>query len=288
MPGWRDGEQWFEDESAAGTSTGNMAWSMLALLAFYNSHGGSFYLDAAVRMGEWIETHMRDNRGSGGYLGGYHGLEPDQILLQYKSTEHNLDLCAAFQRLFEITGDPKWNERSQCARRFTMSMWNETQGRWHIGTTKDGVTTNTHRTLDCQPWTLLALKGLPKRYQVALNFAEANNRLPGTWGFDFDGDQDGIWYEGTAHMATAYMLTGQEEKAGHVLSEILGGRACSGGMVATNVGVLTTGLENPDGSAWLYYGYEHVGATGWAVIAKARSNPFWLGTSVGKIGKAYP
>jgi hypothetical protein len=131
---------------------------------------------------------------------------------------------------------------------------------------------------------LLALKGLPKSHHVALNFAEAYNRLPGTWGFDFDGDQDGIWYEGTAHMATAYMFTGQEEKAEDVLSELLGGRAPSGGMYATNIGVLTTGLENPDGSAWLYYGREHVGATGWAVIAKTRTNPFWLGTPDGKIG----
>jgi hypothetical protein len=130
---------------------------------------------------------------------------------------------------------------------------------------------------------LLALKDLPRSYEVALQFAERFHRVPGAWGFDFDDDQDGIWFEGTAQMATAYMLTGQEDKAAKVLSVVVGGRAPSGGMYATNVAMLTTGLDNPDGSDWVYYHRQHVGAAAWAVIAQTRTNPFWLGTPFGKI-----
>lgn len=101
------------------------------------------------------------------------------------------------------------------------------------------MTINSHRALDCQPWALLALKDLPSSYYVALDFAETHNQVPGSWGFDFDDDKDGIWYEGTGQMSTAYMLTGQGSKARDVLNEIDSGRAASGGMYATNVETLT-------------------------------------------------
>lgn len=283
MPGGPGGKKWLEDQQAVGTDTGNMAWSILALLACYDINGGSRYLDAAIRMGDWIENKVRDERGNGGYVAGYSGTEPNQVPLQYKSTEHNLDLYPAFKRLSAITGDPRWNASAAHAYNFVMSMWNHLEGRWHVGTTKDGVTINPHRALDCQPWALLALKDLPRSYEVALQFAERFHRVPGAWGFDFDDDQDGIWFEGTAQMATAYMLTGQEDKAAKVLSVVVGGRAPSGGMYATNVAMLTTGLDNPDGSDWVYYHRQHVGAAAWAVIAQTRTNPFWLGTPFGKI-----
>ncbi|PXF59348.1 MAG: hypothetical protein C4B58_03270 [Deltaproteobacteria bacterium] len=285
MPGWwdSDAENWFEDQFAVGTATGNMAWTMLALLAYYDVNGRIQYLEAAERMGNWVETCMRDERGDGGYMGGYTWWEPNQVRLEYKSTEHNLDLYAAFTRLYNITGDSKWSAMAQHAYDFVMSLWNDTEGHWYVGTTEDGMTINLHRALDCQPWTLLALQDLPSSYYVALDFAEMHNQVPGTWGFDFDDDKDGIWYEGTGQMATAYMLTGQESKAGNVLNEIVGGRAPSGGMYATNVVTMTTGFDNPDGSEWVYYRREHVGATSWAVMAETRSNAFWLGTPSGII-----
>lgn len=135
MPGWWDSDSgnWFEDQFAVGTATGNMAWAMLALLAYYDINGGSQYLEVAERMGDWVETLMRDERGDGGYMGGYIGWEPDQVRLEYKSTEHNLDLYAAFTRLYNITDDSKWSDRAEHAYGFVMSLWDGTEGHWYVG-----------------------------------------------------------------------------------------------------------------------------------------------------------
>ena len=80
------------------TYTGNVAWAMLALLAYYDLQGGHQYLVAAERMGDWVERYCRDTQGAGGYTGGFEGWEPTPRKLTYKSTEHNIDLYAAFQR----------------------------------------------------------------------------------------------------------------------------------------------------------------------------------------------
>lgn len=289
MPGWWDTTytNWYEDQYVVSSNTGNMAWAMLGLLAYYQIEGGSQYLESAITMGEWIENYMRDIRGNGGYMGGYEGWEPSPTLLSFKSTEHNLDLYAAFTRLYQITGEAKWQTRAQFARNFVLTMWDSTEGKFWTGTDPDGVTTNqTPIPLDVQEWTLLSLLDLPDSYQAGLTYAENNHKIPGIWGFDFNTDRDGIWYEGTSQMATVYMLTGQEEKAGNVISTINVGRAPSGALYASNIDGLTTGFNVTTNIPWIYYMREHVGATAWGITAEKRVNPFWYGTADGTISSA--
>lgn len=38
----------------------------------------------------------------------------------YKATDHHIDLVAAFQQLFLITGNEKWRERANHAKRFSL------------------------------------------------------------------------------------------------------------------------------------------------------------------------
>ncbi len=287
MPGFWDSlhENWYEDEFAVSTSTGNIAWAMLALLSYYQICGGPVYLESAKRLGDWVIAQTRDTRGAGGFMAGKRGWDTGQTNIAYKSTEHNLDLYAAFLRLYDLTGASKWADQARHASNFVMAMWNDAgipNRYFFTGTLEDGVTIfELAVPTDCQPWVLMAFHDLPPFYREGLDFNEAINRVPGTWGFDFSSDKDGIWYEGTAQMALGYALIGQESKYNLVMSQMNQGRSPDGAIYASDVEVLTTGFANLDGSPWFYFRREHVGATAWDIFARRRVNPFWLGSARG-------
>lgn len=279
MPGWYDNKQnrWVEDEFQVSTHTGNVAWSMLALLGYYETYGGEPYLDAAIRMGEWVERNCRDSRGAGGYLGGFSGWEPNPSLLQYKATEHNLDLYAAFQRLYFITKNSVWQKRANAAKTFVLSMWDDKEGKFWTGTKPDGVTVHQETIpLDIQAWAPLALQEEGKPYWRALNYAEQKLRVED--GFDFNQDRDRIWYEGTAQMAVAYHYTGHLAKSKALIATLVAAQDTSGGIPAVNRDGLTTGFALPTGEPWFYFNRLHVGATAWMVLAEKGVNPFWFGS----------
>lgn len=269
-------KSWQESEFDVSTHTGNVAWAMLALLGYYESYGGKEYLASAIALGEWVEQHCRDERGAGGYLGGFKGWEPQPERLNYKSTEHNLDLYAAFARLYLLTKNSVWQERANRAKEFVFAMWDADEDKFWTGTEDDGVTIYREVIpVDAQAWTPLALKDLARPYWQCLDYAERNHRVEA--GFDFNQDRDGVWYEGTAQMALAYQETGQPEQAKQVLAMLAAGKVPSGGMPTTNRETLTTGFVQPDGNPWLYFRSLHVGATAWTVLAERGINPFWLG-----------
>lgn len=277
LPGWWDSRQgsWFEDPTMTGTYAGNMAWAILALVTYYETAGGEEYLAAAVRMGEWIEKNCRDSRGAGGYTAGYEGWEPDPVRLTYKSTEHNIDLCAVFRRLHVATGDAAWLERSHYAQNFVRAMWDAAEGKFWTGTGNDGVTASRDVVpVDVQAWAQLALRHEAAAYRRGLEYVES--RFAVGRGFDFNQDADGVWFEGTAQMAAAFACTGQEAKRRAVVDFLRTSRHSSGGMNASDRDALSTGFYLQDGSPWLCYKRLHVGATSWMVFAENAINPFWM------------
>ena len=280
MPGWYDAQNdtWYEDYVQVSTHTGNVAWTMLALLAYYEEAGGEQYLDTAIELGEWVEYYTRDTRGNGGYTGGFEGWESNRSTLTYKSTEHNIDLYAAFQRLYLLTGEEKYHKRADHAKTFVASMWDETDGKFWTGTLPDGVTINTEVVpLDVQAWAILALKDDRDHYLRALAYAEQHHAIRHGFGFkEVNGDQDGVWYEGTAQMAAAYHETGQVARWENTVQNItIGQNARYGGIYATDVDRIWTGFNLTDGTRWLYYHRMHVGATAWYILAKDGMNPYW-------------
>ncbi|MDW7992016.1 MAG: hypothetical protein RMK65_07810 [Anaerolineae bacterium] len=276
LPGWWDEDNQRWHELGAGSTTGNLAWAMLALLNYYEKYGGNKYLQAATALGEWINTHTHDTRGAGGYTGGYEGWEPNPTKLLWKSTEHNLDLYVAFERLYRITEDSVWQERAEHARQFVEAMWNDEAGFYWTGTLDDGVTINPQTVpLDAQTWALLAF-GPNERTRRAIAYAEEHHRA--TWGnyegFDFNDDQDMPWFEGTAQMVVAYHILGEIGKARHYLNELreVQAKAPNGngkGIVAAPADGLTTGF------GWAYHNRLHVGATAWFLFAEGGYNPYW-------------
>ncbi len=273
MPGWNETEtgEWLEDEFQVSSHSGNVAWVMIALLDYYQAAGGKKYLNAAKKLGEWIETNCRDERGAGGYTGGMEGWEPDQTKLTYKSTEHNIDLYSAFLKLYNITNDAGWQDRANHAKEFVLAMWDGEK--FYTGTKDDGITTNTDPIpLDCQAWSVLALKGIGKPYWPALKYAESHHKTGS--GYDFNEDLDGIWFEGTGQMATAYSYVGSTSKWKTIVKFLKSKQNANGGLWAASRDGLTTGFNLADGDPWLYYKRLHVGATGWMEFALKKFNPF--------------
>ncbi len=262
-------KRWFEDEFCVSTHTGNVAWAMIALISAYERFNKEEYLSTAERLGEWVEENLRDNRGAGGYLGGFHGWEPNPKKLLYKSTEHNLDLYVAFTRLYELTGDPKWKERALHAKGFVLAMWDEREGKFWTGTMEDGITINRDLVpLDVQAWAILALRDDVQRYMDALSYAEKHHAVEG--GFDYNTDRDGIWYEGTAQMAVAYIAVGEKERADRLIELIEKAQLPNGAIPAASKDGLTTGFN------WSYFHRGHLGATAWYIFAKLGVNPYWV------------
>ncbi|MGW2520563.1 Tat pathway signal sequence domain protein [Streptomyces sp. NPDC001617] len=293
-----------------GTAVGDMAWAGIALGTLAGRTAERRFLDGAVRIGEWIERTGRTDEPLGGYKFGVNGANEK---LPFTATEHNTDLVGLFGRLARLTGDKVWLERRARAREFVQKMWEPSGGFFYTGT-NDGVTINKSPIPeDTQTWTHLAL-GSPS-YVRSLDWAASqlavldtaerpNSTVP--QGQSYDGvtfssaalvanedapiasgqpkpDRNGVWFEGTAHLALALRgrrAPGDEARARRLIASIEraqdllgGGQTLGGTAVAEGSGVVSASSPLDTGFGFGYYPHRHTGATAWYLLAAARSNP---------------
>ena len=274
LPGWWDDKAklWAEDAAQDGTSTGNVAWAALALLTLHQATGDPAYLSSAKRLIDWAINNAACQ--GDGFCGGFHGYDPHQVRLTWMSTEHNVDVCAAARWLFRLTGEQKYE---QAAKRARMLLDRTFRGdHFLIGTRPDGsLADDGPLVLDVQLWPWMAIPDAPAAWRKALGFAEAHLSVDG--GFDFNGDRDGVWVEGTAQAAMAYRVNGDSDASRQLISSLRADRAPSGLLNATRGPRLTTGLSiDPTGTTadFFYYRRPHLGATAWAALAETGWNPF--------------
>ncbi len=277
LPGWWNGQEgkWIEDPEQVGSTTGNLAWVMIALLDYYEERGGDQYLSATIKLGDWIISNTYDASGAGGFTGGNIGPEPNPEKQLWKSTEHNLDLYAAFSRLYAITGNSTWLTYALHAKNFVDAM-NPDGWYYRTGTLTDGVTINTSVIpLDAQSWSVLTF-GDMLLTRNAITTAEISHTTTyhSFEGFDFNTDRDMPWPEGTAQMVSVYWILGEYTKAQHYLNElreiqVTAENANGKGIVAAPHDGLTTGF------GWGYYNRLHVGATAWFILAEQKYNPYY-------------
>lgn len=274
--GWWSTEQsrWLQDDYQVSTATGNVAWAMLALLTLSDQTSESRWCEGAKRLAGWTIKYARSKDG-GGFSGGVFGFEGHQSPLTWKSTEHNIDLAAAFERLARCDASPGWQHYAVEAREFVKTQWGPTDGHFLIGTMSDGHTPNRATSaLDVQFWALM-LPTPPPEWQRAISFAE---RIHGVKdGFSFNSDRDGIWVEGTAQGALAYQMLGRRDDASRLIKNISTDFSPGGLLYATRQGQVRTGLAVGPSSTtddFRYYHWPHVGATAWAALAAIGWNPF--------------
>ncbi|NEA98426.1 Tat pathway signal sequence domain protein [Streptomyces sp. SID13726] len=293
-----------------GTAVGDMAWAGIALGTLAGRTGERRFLAGAVRIGEWIERVGRTDEPLGGYKFGVDGADQK---LPFTSTEHNTDLVGLFGRLARLTGDRVWRERRARARAFVERMWEPSGGFFYTGT-NDGVTVNKSPVPeDTQTWTHLALAS--RKHSRSLDWAASelavldtpdrpNSTVPAGQSYEgvtfssasllanegapiADGqprpDRNGVWFEGTAHLALALRdrgHSGDEKRAGRLIASIeraqdlLGtGQTVGAAALPARSGVVSASSPLDTGFGFGYYPYRHTGATAWYLLAAGRSNP---------------
>ncbi|MCP1851564.1 hypothetical protein ACVIHH_002590 [Bradyrhizobium sp. USDA 4518] len=274
LPGWWDGHArvWAEDPAQDGTSTGNVAWAALALLTLHQATHDPRYLADAERLVDWM---IGATASENGFYGGFHGYDPKQVRLTWMSTEHNADVHAAARWLFRLTGERKYDSAAGQARRLLDRAFRGDH--FLLGTKPDGSLADEGLlALDAQLWPWMAMPESPAAWKSALGFAKARLGVDG--GFDFNGDRDGLWVEGTAQAALAYRISGDLHESDRLLADLKADQTSSGLLNASRPARLTTGLSidptsggDPD---FFYYRRPHLGATAWAALAETGWNPF--------------
>ena len=274
LPGWWDGGKklWAEDPAQDGTSTGNVAWAALALLTLHQATGRAGYLADAERLLDWIIANTSTD--SDGFRGGFHGYDPEQTRLAWVSAEHNADVYAVAHWLFRLTGAAKYADAATKARRLLDASF---QGdHFLLGLNADGKPADgAMLALDVQLWPWMAVTDAPADWRRALRFAESHLAVDG--GFDFNGDRDGLWVEGTAQAALAYRISGDPARCQQILAGLRSDQTESGLLNATRNGRVSTGLSidpTATNADFFYYHRPHLGATAWAALAATGWNPF--------------
>jgi hypothetical protein len=273
LPGWWDerAKIWAEDAAQDGTSTGNVAWVALALLTLHQATSDAQYLSDAKRLIDWI---IAATACGDGFCGGFHGYDPQQVKLTWMSTEHNVDVHAAAHWLFRLTGEQKYADAAGQARRLLDRAFRGNH--FLLGTKPDGrMADEGVLALDVQLWPWMGVSDAPAAWRHALGFAQAHLAVDG--GFDFNGDRDGVWVEGTAQAALAYRINGDATQSNRLLAGLKADQTRSGLLNASRAARLTTGLSiDPTDTVpdFFYYRRPHLGATAWAILAEAGWNPF--------------
>src|SRR6202171_2106916 len=275
LPGWWDDKQkiWAEDPAQDGTSTGNVAWAALALLTLHQATKQESFLADAERLIDWVIANV--SSGSG-FRGGFHGYDPQQVGLTWISTEHNVDVYAAATWLFRLTSQRKYADAASQARRFLERAFDVDH--FLLGTKPDGSLADSGMlALDVQLWPWMAIPDAPAQWRSALNFAATHLAVKD--GFDFNGDRDGLWVEGTAQASLAYRIAGDPGRSAQLLKTLEAERAPSGFLYATREARVSTGLSiDPTGSGteadFFYFRRPHLGATAWATLAATEWNAF--------------
>jgi hypothetical protein len=286
IPGFFDvSSNAFYEVNNVDIDTGDNAWTMIALEALYAKTRDASYLSAATAIGNFIQSFYSDSGLYPGFLGGISDAESaNPSPRTYASTEHNLDIYAAFCRMSELTGDPAWSDRAQDAQSFVELMWDQTNGCYLAGTTSPDVrnTIANELPLDVQSWNVLSRTNVLALHPVLLADAETNFgcSFDGFTGYDFNNDKDGVWFEGTAQMCVACAVAGDAPMAKNLAKTLSNAQQMPApfgnglGLVAASHDGVTTGFTTEFGTNY-YYRRMHIGATSWDIFAQLGFNPYY-------------
>lgn len=259
------------------SDVGNMAWVGQALVQLYAKTNDASYLNGALRIARWLQANTYDTRGSGGYTGGYTARGRK---IEWKSTEHNIDVYAFFTMLAVEAGESQWATHAAWAKQFVAAMWESRAGRFYVGTLDDGVTPNEpFKPEDVNSWSYLAFQNPAWAASPSWDVTHLAVSKGGFSGVSFcSGDRSGVWFEGTAHLAGALELRdepGDRAQAQKYVNDVK--YAQTNGPNSDGLGIIAAsknGLRDCDGDK--YFASLHVGATAWYVMAATGVNPFLL------------
>jgi len=267
------------------SSCGDMAWAIIALVKLYNldpAHHGA-YLQAAVRLGNFLVKTYKSTQGYGGFIIGYltDWSKPPLYLtlLRSKSVEENIDVYVAFKRLYYATGDPKWNTSAAHAKEFvtTPALYDTTGGHYWVGTVPSGSgdlvnTTPAQQALDANAYPILIDLGSKSLAWVETRLKLTHHTYTG---FDFNTDRDGVWFEGTAAMALVYAKLAKWTQYDNTLGPLRQHQDALAKAYPFAAGALASACHNgvSTGLNWAYFLSPDIQATSWYILAEYNAPP---------------
>lgn len=281
LPGfYSEQQQMFFEVEQQSVDVGNNAWAMIALLALYKETGEQYYLDTARSIGNFIQTFRNDSGTYQGFQGGVNMPESaNPTRRTFASSEHNIDVVAAFKTMASVTGESQWLADADHAQSFVQAMWDESRNCLLAGTV-DPESRNVQPgqlPLDVQAWSILAGISLTgSNHDAVLSCTESNHRTShaGFSGFDFNEDRDGVWFEGTAHMAVAYLMAGNHADAEQLAATLR--RAQSTEPYGDGTGISATSRDGlTTGFGFKYFRRLHIATASWLVFAQLAFNPYY-------------
>jgi len=235
---------------------GNSAWLLQTLNIYQKLKSSKRYYTAQKRLADFLLTLQDPADG---------GLRGDTYE-QWKSTEHNIIAYAALRNFGRLNGRGVYIAKAGKIKVFLKSpaIWNGQ--RFNRGAYDPTEVTDVQA---------LGVLLLGKDYYGALGWAEKNLSLSrqlnsqDVTGFDFDGNRDTIWLEGTLQMALAFYKSGDKVKADYFFNEAKKAIQSDGSMVlATN--------EGTAGSFWTLEVWRAIAPTSWFIFYGFKFNPFIL------------
>ncbi|MDR1763814.1 MAG: T9SS type A sorting domain-containing protein [Dysgonamonadaceae bacterium] len=292
LPGFYDTDvpTWYEDRYAVSINTGVMAWAIEALLTVYDYAKTPEYLDASIVMADYLIANYKAYDALGGYTGGEEGWEGNTEKLTYKSTEHNIDLVAAFAHLARILEDSQpqkaelYLAESRNAREFVLAMYED--GCFFTGTGLDGITINRdNKPLDTNTWSILTLLDdaeVSGRWDPEKTYSFIQKTFKTGQGVDYNQDCDYIWNEGTGQLAVVAAKMGKTADYQSLMDYLNSAAEIDGSICSASHDGLTTGFDSQiateDGLKSIPWVYDHrvsLASTAWLALAQSKINPYF-------------
>lgn len=238
---------------------GSNAWVVVAIAHYEKRTADNVtYHVMGERAVNWLRLFQQ---GDGGING---GLDASGVVITWASTEHNQDSYPGLTH-FSYPSDA-----GDVKAFLDNVVWEPGAQRWWQGRNDPADP------LDVNPLGVSALGASGTRnYQLSLNYPMAHHRSIQTWakgrtripvdGFDFNGDHNDIWLEGSAQMVKAFKLVGRTADANYFLQEMLKVQQSNGGLPYS-----VKGSFNGD---FTMSKAEAVASTGWLIIAIENINP---------------
>jgi hypothetical protein len=266
---------WREDPWAGSTSSGDLAWAMLALTEVAaNAPDRTEYAEAAQKIAAFLFTLTDETNG---FTAGYVVSGDGQDKSTAKKTADNFVLWGAFRRLSLFMGEQEsttwavtYAAAAEKARLFAKAMYGADCACFRAGTAADGSEDAPLALADNSLALLVMGQELAEADQVLAAIAAA---FGVGQGFDADADKDGVWYEGTVQVQLAYAQAGEADVAAVLLGYVGANRLADWSLPAADRDGLTTGLLSPDGSPTVYDKRSSLEATAWLGLAQMGVNP---------------
>ncbi|MBH0231403.1 hypothetical protein [Halobacillus yeomjeoni] len=241
---------------------GPVLWVAMAVAKYEQDTGDTTtYRNMAIQAIDWS---LQFQQADGGING---GLDDANNVLTWASTEHNQDAYSMLSH-YGYT-----QEASEVKSFLDNEAWQEAEGFFWAGRN------DPNDPMDTNAWGVQAL-GTSGTYEYSrgLDYVMNTHRNTQTKrvknntitidGFDFNSDQDDIWFEGQGQMVVSFKMDGRTADADYFLNEIIKIQDFYG------TGGVPYSLLGTNNGYWTMKDKESVSATGWMIYAVDGYNPF--------------